>query len=204
MSEVHRFTRKNKDSNQIDNSSSVDLVDNSDQNKKHLNLSQYLDNIGKVVESYCGQRTWVQCEVVTFNISGGNYYFELVDSLSNNQRIKSQSAILFKSKVFSILGKFNSATGVNLDKGMKVLFQLSAKFTALRGFSLVIEDVDPIYTIGEMEAKSNAIRKRMFDKGINNLNKNILMPSHFSSVAVISPSGAAGLGDFKVEADILE
>lgn len=171
---------------------------------KSLTLTEYLLKITDVVKEYIPRSQWVVCEIVSFKESKGNYYFEIVDTNGNNQRIKSQSALLFKNKVFNFFSKFKEATGSNLNFGMKVLFKLSVEFTPTFGFSLYIEDINPSFTVGEMEAKANNIRAKMKSLGVESMNKSLSIPNHFTSVAVISPSGAAGLGDFKVEADLLE
>jgi exodeoxyribonuclease VII large subunit len=169
-----------------------------------VTLTAFLDNIGFIVKKYCGRETWVQCEIISLNQTNGNYYFEIGDTSNKVKKTKGQTAILYKSKVFSLLSKFNESAGSNLTVGMKVLFKIKAQFTAQFGLSLVIEDIDPSYTVGEIEAKANAIRKSMHDKGFSQMNKNLQLPYHLTNIAVISPAGAAGLGDFKVEADVLE
>lgn len=169
-----------------------------------ISLNDYLSRIGLVVEKYVAKSQWVMCEIVSFNEKNGIYYFELVDKNEKGQRIKSQTAVLYKDKVYSVFSKFERATSVKISNGMKVLFKITAKFSASFGLSLYIEDVNPSFTIGEMEVKANNIRAKMIELGIDLQNKTKNIPKHFTNVAVISPDGAAGLGDFKVEADLLE
>jgi exodeoxyribonuclease VII large subunit len=170
-----------------------------------ISLTDYLKKIGTVISTYVAKNQWVFCEIISFNKTAtGTIYFEIVDTNEKSQRTKGQSATLFKNKAISLFSKFNTQTGVPLSKGMKVMLQLNANFDPKFGMSLYIEDINPAFTIGEMEAKANNIRAAMITQGIDKRNKSISFPQHFTKVAVLSPSGAAGLGDFKVEADLLE
>lgn len=194
---VQKISKTTKDNNENDKKESKDEV-------KGISLTQYLNNIGNVISTYVASNQWVVCEIVSFNQSKGHYYFEIIDTNEKSQRTKGNSAILFSSNVFRVFGKFQQKTGVALANGMKVMFMLNAKFDPKFGFSLHIEDINPSFTIGEMEAKANNIRAAMISQKIDKRNKNLLIPEHFFNIAVLSPSGAAGLGDFKVEADLLE
>lgn len=169
-----------------------------------LSLKGYIDGISNVVNAYCAQTRWIKCELVKKTISGGHNYFEITDTDENGQKIKSQTAILYSSKSFSVLKKFYNATGRNIEDGMKLLLLLKVSFSTKFGLSFIIEDIDPNFTVGEIEAKHNFIRQVMIEKGYNDLNKKLMLPKHFKRLAVLSPKNAAGLGDFKAEADLME
>ncbi len=194
---VQKISKERKNHSENDNKKEENEL-------KSVSLTEYLTNIGNVISTYVSSNQWVVCEIVSFNQSKGHYYFEIIDTNEKSQRTKGNTAILFSSKVFRVFGKFQDKTGVALANGMKVMFMLNAKFDPKFGFSLHIEDINPSFTVGEMEAKANNIRAAMAKQKIENRNKNLVLPEHFFNIAVLSPSGAAGLGDFKVEADLLE
>lgn len=194
---VQKITRETQDTSEKE-------IIHKDRSLDAISLTSYLQNIGKVISTYVTKNQWVMCEIISFNNTRGNYYFEIVDTSDDAQRTKGITAILFKSKVFSLFGKFQSQTGVPLSNGMKIMIKLNTNFDPKFGISLYIDDINPSFTIGEMEAKSNNIRAAMVSQKIDKKNKSLIIPSHFTSIAVLSPSGAAGLGDFKVEADLLE
>ncbi|WP_428026500.1 exodeoxyribonuclease VII large subunit [Arcobacter sp.] len=200
---VKKYSREN-----IEDDNSKELYPKETKKNKiensSISLTEFLDRIGGVIDSYVSKGQWVSCEVVSLNQSKGHCYFEIVDTNAGKERIKSQTAVLFSSMYFKVIGKFTQNTGCNITAGMKVLLKLNTSFSSKFGMSFQIVDIDPSYTIGEMEAKANNIRAKMLEHGISNKNKTLKMPNHFTNVAVISPAGAAGLGDFKVEADILE
>lgn len=171
--------------------------------RDYITLTKYLDNVGKVVNSYFSNYEWVRCEISNISHVGGHYYIEVIDISENGQRTKNQTAIIYKKQEMKTIGKFKHATGQNLTKGMKVLLKLRANFTSKFSFSLIVDDIDPNFTLGEMEVKINKIRKEVAEKGFQFLNRNLYAPSHFTNIAVIAPEKAAGLADFMSEANFL-
>lgn len=91
---------------------------------------------------------------------------------------------------------FETTTGRRLEKGMKVLIQAEVVFHELYGFSLNIKDIDPTFTIGDIERTRREIIEQLEQEGIIDMNQNLEMPLLPKNVAVISSPTAAGLGDF--------
>lgn len=176
-------------------------VNNKTNSKK---LSDYINSISKVVQVYAGNPTWVQCDLVKYNKNNGHYYLEISDTNNDGQKIASQNAILFSSKSFSVLNKFVNATGQNIKGGMQLLLLLKPQLSDRFGLSFIVEDIDPNFTVGALELKFNNIRKKIKEKGWDFLNKNKALPFHYDNIAVLSPKKAAGLGDFKSEADLMQ
>jgi exodeoxyribonuclease VII large subunit len=69
---------------------------------------------------------------------------------------------------------------------------------------LVIQAIDATYTVGVMAHQLNIIRQTLEQEGIINRNRQRVLPVDFFSIAVISPEGAAGLGDFQAGAAPLQ
>lgn len=185
-------------------SSQNNNVEQKKEESSFISLNDYINNIGRVVSTYCGYPQWVKCDIVKINKNGGHYYLEIADTDNEGKKIKSQTAIIFSSKSYSIFSKFFTKTRMQISAGMNVLFQLKVSFSANFGISFVIEDVDPNYTVGAIEVKNNQIREEIFSRGWNELNRKKILPLHYKRVAVLSPNKAAGLGDFKSEADRME
>ncbi len=167
-------------------------------------LKSFLDGVAGVINNYCSSSQWVSCELVRFNQNNGNYYLEISDFSENGNRMRSQTAIIFKANAFSIINKFEEKTGMIMSQGMRLLLKMRANFKAEFGFSIIVEDIDPSFTAGEMELKFKRIREELFNKGYDKLNKSKNLPFHYKRVAVLSPSNAAGLGDFKSESTRME
>jgi exodeoxyribonuclease VII large subunit len=77
-----------------------------------------------------------------------------------------------------------------------VLVRVKIDYHELYGLSLVICDIDPSYTLGDMAIKRQLIIRRLEEEGVFDMNREIAHPVTFQRIAVISSSNAAGYTDF--------
>ena len=141
---------------------------------------------------------WVQAELsdVRSNYSG-HCYLEFVqkDAGGNNLIAKARGTIW--SNIYKMLKPyFEQETGQAFTSGIKVLVQVSVEFHELYGYSLTVLDIDPTYTVGDMERKRREILRQLEEEGVIDLNKELGMPMLPQRIAVISSATAAGYGDF--------
>lgn len=162
-------------------------------------LSQILRDVKNAIEGQMSNAYWIQAEVVS--VSGNAHtYLELADYDDNGKELAKSRGTIFASRK-DILKMFEEQTGLPIKAGMKVLVQGYVKFSELYGFSIDITEIDSRFTVGDMEAKLLKIKAELTKKGILDSNKRLMPPKDFSRVAVIAPKEAAGLGDFKTQAD---
>lgn len=171
--------------------------------KEHMKLSDLLNKVTKVIKGAFSEAYWVQVEVSKFTDRGQHAYFDLIEYDENGKEAAKARGSLWQSNKNRLLSKFNAATDSSIQDGMKLLLKLSVEFNPQYGLSFIVQDIDPAYTLGDMEAKLKAIRDALVKANIYTLNKNQPEPLEFTRVAVISPDGAAGLADFMKEADLL-
>ena len=141
---------------------------------------------------------WVQAELsdVRTNYSG-HCYLEFVqkDAGGNNLIAKARGTVW--NNIFKMLKPyFEQETGQSFTSGIKVLVEVSVEFHELYGYSLTVLDIDPTYTVGDMERKRREILRQLEEEGVIDLNKELEMPMLPQRVAVISSATAAGYGDF--------
>lgn len=166
-----------------------------------MRLSHLLTSISQAVVHAVPDAVWVTAEIL--NISGGNYKrLELVEYDDQRKEVAKTTALIW-ARDTKILTAFHKATGMPIAAGMKVLIQVKPSFHEVFGLSLTVFRIDPTYTLGDMEARINKIRAMLKDKGWYKMNSSLPKPQDYTRVAVISPRDAAGLGDFRVEADKL-
>ncbi len=157
-----------------------------------------LNNLLKesVEESMPGEY-WVQAELSECYERGGHCYLELVEKNDKTNTFVAKSRAMIWNNVWKILkNSFESTTGQRLSKGMKVLLQVYPNFHAAFGFSWIVNDIDPTYTIGDMVQRRQKIIKQLKDEGVLDLNKQLSLPIFCQRIAVISSASAAGFGDF--------
>ncbi len=140
---------------------------------------------------------WVEAELSECRESKGHCYMELVqkDMLSPVPVAKA-SAKCWRTKWERVKMKFFDATGGCLRPGMQLLLRVSVDFHQAYGFSLIVEDIDASYTLGDMARKRQEIIRQLKEEGVYDLQKELSLPLFCQRIAVISSASAAGYGDF--------
>ena len=140
---------------------------------------------------------WVEAELSECRESRGHCYMELIqkDELSATPVAKAQ-AKCWANKWLAIRPYFERTTGQQLHAGMKVLLQVCPQFHEAFGFSWIVNDIDPTYTIGDMARKRQEIIQKLKAEGVFDLQKELRLPLFCQHIAVISSQTAAGYGDF--------
>lgn len=152
----------------------------------------------RVIALNFSDHIWVSCEISQINNSRGNYYLNLIQKEEGSDVLKAQAsaAIWYKSYLF-IKSKLGQLTTTILQEGQEVLLKVRVDFNEVYGMKLVIEDVDPTYTIGSMEIQRQKTLDYIQDNDLQERNKKLTLPSVIQRVAVISSERAAGYADFK-------
>lgn len=146
---------------------------------------------------------WVQAEISSISPSGqGHCYMELVqkDATGRNFLAKAKANI-WRGTWLKLKPYFEAQTGETLKVGMKVLLQVTVTFHEVYGYSLVVQDIDPAYTMGDMARRRKEILEQLARDGVIGLNKELEIPALPHRIAVISSATAAGWGDFRNQLD---
>ena len=146
---------------------------------------------------------WVQAEISSISPSGqGHCYLELVqkDATGRNFLAKAKANI-WRGTWLKLKPYFEAQTGETLKVGMKVLLQVTVTFHEVYGYSLVVQDIDPTYTMGDMARRRKEILEQLEEDGVIGLNRELEIPALPQRIAVISSATAAGWGDFRNQLD---
>lgn len=170
-----------------------------------ITLVSYLQQVNLALARGVPKSQWVRVEISQLKRThGGHFQFELVEHDSLGQLTARLPAFLWQQKAAKVIERFEQETGARLECGLKVLLQLSVDHNPTYGLRALIEDIDPSYTLGDIAQKLEAIRKSLIDAQVFHLNRSMPQPEEFTHVVVISPKDAAGLGDFREDANRLE
>src|SRR5690606_11350616 len=140
-------------------------------------------------------------EVLNARMSNGHVYLELSERDASGRVLAKANGAIWASTAARILPRFEAATGTQIAPGIKLLIQVRPTFKAQYGFSLEIVDIDPDFTLGDLEARKREIRARLQQEGLFARNKALPAPWDYQRVLVLAPQGAAGLGDFQAESN---
>jgi exodeoxyribonuclease VII large subunit len=161
-------------------------------------LLELSNQIGKTIEKSFPGNYWLVSEIneIRENING-HCYLELVEKDSENDRIIARARATIWSNTWRMLKSyFETSTSQSLARGMMVLVEVSVIFHELYGLSFNIRDIDPVYTLGDLELKRAETIRRLQREGIFDMNRELPFPVLPSRVAVISSPRAAGYEDF--------
>ena len=171
--------------------------------EKGISLSELLNRLKGVIDREMPEAVWVRAEISELRGKNGHLYPTLTERDERGEILANSKGVIWKGRAAGITAKFEQATGEGLKTDIKILCLARVRFDPLFGLDLIIEDVDPFYTLGDLAAKLARIRGTLVKDDLYGRNKALASPIEFVRVAVISPETSAGLGDFRREADRL-
>ena len=140
---------------------------------------------------------WVEAELSEAREVRGHCYMELIQKEEgSNTPVAKASAKYWANTWQLVKPHFMRITGQQIHAGMKVMLKVFAQFHESYGFSWIVTDIDPTYTMGDMARKRQEIIRLLKEEGVFELQKELQLPMFCQRVAVISSANAAGYGDF--------
>ncbi|MGM9697167.1 MAG: exodeoxyribonuclease VII large subunit [Prevotella sp.] len=164
---------------------------------KTITLYELNNLVRQTIEIGLPRAYWVEAEISELRENGGHCYMELIEKDKRyNTPVAKASARCWRQTWAMVKPYFEQTTGQQLRAGMKVLIEVHAQFHEAYGFSWIISDIDPNYTLGDMARRRQEIIKRLKEEGVFDLNKQLQLPMFAQRIAVVSSRTAAGYGDF--------
>jgi exodeoxyribonuclease VII large subunit len=165
--------------------------------KKVFSLLEVTKSIQKTIENRYNSSFWVQAEMSKLNhySHSGHCYPELVEK-KDGKVMAQMKANLWKDDYIEINNKFKKILKEPLKDGIKILFLATITFHPEYGLALRIIDIDPSYTLGDMEKEKQETIERMKREGIYNQNKILKIPLLPQRIAIISVETSKGYSDF--------
>lgn len=158
-----------------------------------LELTQRISNLVMRPET---QNVWITAELQDVASRGGHCYMELLQKDEDGRQVARIRGCCWANIYGPLSRRFYEATGQQFASGLKVMLRVSATMHSVFGLSLVIQEVNPEYTIGDLIRRRNEILRKLQDEGILEDNRSLKWPIVIQRVAIISAPGAAGYGDF--------
>ena len=141
---------------------------------------------------------WIIAEISEISVnSSGHCYLELIEKHPDEKNVSARiKGIIWSSRYSFIKSFFENITGEYLKSGLKILVKAKVEYHELYGLSLIISDIDPAFTIGEMAIKRQLVIKMLEQEGVFSMNKEIDFPLLPQKIVIISSKSAAGYSDF--------
>ncbi len=169
--------------------------------ERYITLRELQSRIREVLEGQFALPLWVSAEISEIKVNrSGHCYLELVEKGGDNGVPTAQArAVIWKSHYPRIAGYFEAETGQRLAEGIRILAKVLVSYHEIYGFSLQITDIDPSYTLGDMERQRQQTITQLQQEGVWEMNHEVPMPAVVQRVAIVSSAGAAGYQDFLKE-----
>lgn len=165
--------------------------------KTSLTLYELNTLVKDAIELTLPDEYWVEAELSEAREVRGHCYMQLIQKdEKSNTPIAQASAKCWKSTWMIVKPHFERVTGQHLHAGLKVLLRVYAQFHENYGFSWIVTDIDPTYTMGDMARRRQEIIRKLKAQGVFDLNRELTIPAFAQNIAVISSQQAAGYGDF--------
>ena len=162
-----------------------------------LTLSQLNTCVSREMKNAFPETYWVMAETSDVRINNRHCYLELVEkSPAGNGLIAKARAYIWANTFELLKPYFEQTTGREFASGLKILINVSVEFHPVYGYGLNVCDIDPAYTLGDLQARRQAILRQLDEEGILNLNKELEMTALPQRIAVVSSASAAGYEDF--------
>lgn len=165
--------------------------------KKVFSLLEVTRSVQKTIHERYTSAFWVRAEMNKLNhyLRSGHAYPELVEKV-NGRVVAQMRSTLWSAEFQRINRRFMEVLKEPLKDGIKILFLAKIDFDPEHGLSLQILDIDPSYTLGDLEQeKQETIRKlkeeKLFDK--NREHRLAILPQR---LAIISVETSKGYADF--------
>ena len=164
---------------------------------QHITLQELNRRVANAITAAMPDSYWVVAEISELKEHRGSCYLTLFQKDDASDTIVAQASAMVWSGTYRMLKPyFESVTGCSLARGLKVLFSVRVQFHERYGYSLQVVDVDPNYTIGDVERRRRETIQRLTDDGVVDMNHELEMPPLPKRIAVISSATAAGYQDF--------
>jgi exodeoxyribonuclease VII large subunit len=161
-------------------------------------LFEVSQRIQDALETAFPSTIWIVAEIGEINENRtGHCYLELVEKENEGEQVKAKARATIWARSYRILKPFfETSTNRRLTSGIKILVQCTVNYHPVYGLSLNIIDIDPKFTIGEIEQKRQKTINQLIADGVFGMNKECDFPFLPKKVAVISSPTAAGYQDF--------
>ena len=160
-----------------------------------LSLYELNQLIKSVINTTLPERVLVTAEIASFDVKN-HCYMVLVDKDEKKTTITAEmKAVIWASRYKALSVEFKNATGIELTKGIKILFEASVNFHERYGLKLTIHNIDPAYTLGELAIKRKEILERLIKEGLKDRNKSLEFPLVPQRIGIISSPTSAGYED---------
>lgn len=161
-----------------------------------ITLQEFNNRIKRLLTDPSVMNCWVVAETTDVRINQHCYLQLLEKNPKTGATVAKIKAIIWGNQFRFLNARFKQVTGRDIGNDMKIMVCLSVNYSPQYGLTVVINDINPEFTLGDMERQRQEILNRLTQEGIIGQNKTVPVPPVLQRIAIVSAAGAAGYGDF--------
>lgn len=161
-----------------------------------ITLQEFNNRIKRLLADPSVMNCWVVAETTDVRINQHCYLQLLEKNQKTGATVAKIKAIIWGSQFRFLNARFKQVTDHDIGNDMKIMVCLSVNYSPQYGLTVVINDINPEFTLGDMERQRQEILNRLTQEGIIGQNKTVPVPPVLQRIAIVSAAGAAGYGDF--------
>lgn len=161
-----------------------------------ITLQEFNNRIKRLLADPSVMNCWVVAETTDVRINQHCYLQLLEKNPKTGATVAKIKAIIWGNQFRFLNARFKQVTGRDIGNDMKIMVCLSLNYSPQYGLTVVINDINPEFTLGDMERQRQEILNRLTQEGIIGQNKTVPVPPVLQRIAIVSAAGAAGYGDF--------
>lgn len=151
--------------------------------------------IKRIVALNFPQAIWVKGEIAQADQSRGHYFIDVIEK-SGEDIIARADAVIWQKTYHKLYRQLGKQLESLIQEGVEIMVKARVDFHERYGYKLIIEDIDPAFTLGQLEAQKRETLEKLYEEKLLGKNKSQLLPAVIQKVAVLSSEKAAGLQDF--------
>ncbi|MET0299243.1 MAG: exodeoxyribonuclease VII large subunit [Flavitalea sp.] len=167
------------------------------QDKKVFSLLEVAKSIQKTLTDRYTSTFWIRADMNKLNLyaQSGHCFPELLEK-KDGRVITEMKALLWRDDYNRVNRQFLEVLGEPLRDGITILFTARITFDPVYGLTLRIVDIDPWYSLGELEKEKQLAISKLQQEGLFHKNKSLAFPLLPKRIAIISVESSKGYSDF--------
>jgi len=164
--------------------------------KQIFSLKQVVQSIQKTIEERYSTNYWVKAEMHKMNrYPSGHAFPELVQK-DDGKIVAQITGTIWKQQLERINEAFINVVKEPLQDGKTLLLLVKINYHPTFGLTLQILDIDPSYSLGELQREREETLKKLESLKLINRNQSREFPLLPKRIAIISGDSSKGLSDF--------
>ena len=165
--------------------------------RRVFSLLEVCNSIHKTISARYGSAFWLRAEMHKLNYypPSGHCFPELCQK-TDDRIVAEMRATLWSADYRRITAQFEQTTGEPLQEGTELLMQVMIQYEPKYGLSLHIVDIDPVFTLGNLQRQRMACVARLKKEKLWTAQQALDFPLLPKRVAVISAVSSKGYSDF--------